>query len=221
MPLYIDPAWEYFEPDPEVAEAVYGNHRKVSSLDLITTGFQDAGGIYNNQGLRFGSGNPDNFTFHLAPEKPQKEVKHKQTDYIYKEDTTQRSNAVKHKTCLVCATVYPLYRGGSQTQKDGFCRLKCMMTRRSEVVRTLYIAGVTLDNICAQIGVCRDILRDILGSMPDLEKRSPGWKPKRDRPRKVFGRPVSEEELRDYKSRANPGLVKQPGNRRGRPVRPV
>lgn len=53
--LALDPAWEYYAPDPEVEEAVYG--RRARGLDVL----YDPESVYGsaNWGFRLGQGNPN------------------------------------------------------------------------------------------------------------------------------------------------------------------
>jgi hypothetical protein len=63
VPAYIDPSWEYFTPDPEVAEVL--RTERVDFADLMDSRLYKT----RNQGLRFGRGNPDAFIGRIAPKR--------------------------------------------------------------------------------------------------------------------------------------------------------
>lgn len=63
----IDPAWEYFVPDPEIDEIVHGASRGASPLDRVVEFEEGVGTKSRPSGLRFGHGNPDGGFFKLAP----------------------------------------------------------------------------------------------------------------------------------------------------------
>jgi predicted nucleic acid-binding Zn ribbon protein len=68
MPAAIDPAWEYWEPDPEVAEAMGAARLPgFAALGIEDRRAERAGSLV---GVRFGRGNPDACRFRLAPERP-------------------------------------------------------------------------------------------------------------------------------------------------------
>lgn len=66
----IDPAWEYFTPDPEIDEIVHGPSRACSGFERMTE-YEDnaATGRREAAGVRFGRGNPNGGFFKLGPEK--------------------------------------------------------------------------------------------------------------------------------------------------------
>lgn len=57
MPLEIDEAWEYWEPDPEIDELL---DHEVCGFDSILGGLHDSKKSPST-GFRFGSGSPDRF----------------------------------------------------------------------------------------------------------------------------------------------------------------
>jgi hypothetical protein len=94
----FDPAWEYYEPDPEIAACVYGRPaaRDVRSL----TGQRDAGG---GTGLSVVS-RPDGVRSYLGPERP----------------AAREARRFDLRTCRQCGHVYrPAWEG------QRFCGLNC------------------------------------------------------------------------------------------------
>lgn len=67
MPLAIDPAWEYWEPDPEIMEVAFS--QRLEGFDQIDD-FRLA--KQHTLGFRFGSGNPNRFYGKLARPKPER-----------------------------------------------------------------------------------------------------------------------------------------------------
>ncbi len=68
MPEEFDPAWEYHEPDPEIAELFAASAAGASVMDRLVVGrdFDHRA----NHALRFGRGNPDYFKGRFARAKP-------------------------------------------------------------------------------------------------------------------------------------------------------
>lgn len=71
MPEEFDPAWEYFVPDPEVAEAVSHATQGFDGLGIEDRRLDRDGAV---SGFRFGRGRPDAFVCRLAPERPVERV---------------------------------------------------------------------------------------------------------------------------------------------------
>ncbi len=69
MPEEFDPAWEYWEPNPEIAE-VMARNGVAEGFDAVIDCREDGRGLRRADGIRFGRGNPDFARFHLAPECP-------------------------------------------------------------------------------------------------------------------------------------------------------
>lgn len=66
MPEQFDPAWEYFEPDPEVAEVFAPEGSGFGVLGIEGRRIERDGALL---GFRFGVGNPDSGRFRLARER--------------------------------------------------------------------------------------------------------------------------------------------------------
>lgn len=66
MPLHIDPEWEYWEPDEEIAEILAESGACRHPFDLLSDNRLYKTGYL---GLRYGNGNPDTCNFRLAPER--------------------------------------------------------------------------------------------------------------------------------------------------------
>jgi hypothetical protein len=67
MPELLDPDWEYFVPDPEIAEVM--GCAAPEGFDGVIDWQEDRRGRGHASGLRFGRGNPDYARFRLAPPK--------------------------------------------------------------------------------------------------------------------------------------------------------
>ncbi len=67
MPEALDPAWEYWTPDPEIAEVM--GIPVPSGFDGILTFSEDSRGQNRPSGMRFGRGDPDSGKFFLAPDR--------------------------------------------------------------------------------------------------------------------------------------------------------
>lgn len=102
VPLHIDPDWEYFEPDLEVAELL--------ALSGATARFDGVGDDRLSKaqilGIRFGKGNPDHCRFRLAPER-----------LVVRE----RDCRDARKTCLTCSFVFE-----SDRASRSYCSRLCV-----------------------------------------------------------------------------------------------
>ena len=67
MPEKLSEAWEYWEPNPEVAE-LFAMTGAISGFAVLGIELED--GYVENSGFRFGCGNPNSCFFRLAPERP-------------------------------------------------------------------------------------------------------------------------------------------------------
>lgn len=99
----LDPDWEYWTPDPEIAELM--------GESTTSDGFEGLGIEYfrnerlgGNVGFRFGTGNPNNARFRLAPER-------------YREVRESRCRDIK---CSVCGITFKQYRPDRE-----FCSRVC------------------------------------------------------------------------------------------------
>lgn len=101
MPELFDPAWEYFEPDPEIAEALEV-HQRFNLWDLVG---DDRLAKYENLGMRFGIGNPDHCRFKLARPRPER---------------LNLSRLVYHRNCRTCGTLFLPDR-----ESRWYCSQKC------------------------------------------------------------------------------------------------
>ncbi len=188
----FDPVWEYGVVDPEIEEAVYGNHVAASKMDLITDERLQFGAAHDNQGLTFGHGNPNRLSSREAPDPflPIPLPQHL--------PTKPRSNAAVHEQCLVCNKTYILAHYSTEPQRNGFCTSRCLRKRQLERVKLLYIGGVTLDEIADRLGICKKTVYRIMRTIPGLPRRPDGWQPVRER---VKGCQVWDDHLARLKNR--------------------
>lgn len=130
MPLYIDPAWEYWQPDQEVAELLAESGACVGGgfAAIADRRLGKAGGL----GFRFGKGKPDFFCGRLAPRKRAGE-----------------REALRHRECAACGDYFLPKRscrpycsrkcsphvGAQRSLPDVTCALCGIVFRRAEAGR--------------------------------------------------------------------------------------
>lgn len=103
MPVEIDERWEYWEPDPEIAE-VLALSGAVCRRDIESLGIELRNGqTLTDVGFRRGSGDPDRITFRLAPER-------------------QRCRSERHewRECVTCGVAFRADRSDRR-----YCSLAC------------------------------------------------------------------------------------------------
>lgn len=114
MPLSIDPAWEYWEPDPEIQEAMFAGAR-VRPFDLLADVREDL--KFGAAGIRFGKGNPDRCRFRLRPER----------DRAYCDDDLPyyRKGWLCARKCQGCQREF-------QPDRDSrrYCSVECVRSKR-------------------------------------------------------------------------------------------
>lgn len=101
MPEEFDPLWEYWQPDPEIAEVM--GACVPDGFDGIVEFTDDCSGRSYVRGIRFGMGNPDFCRFRLAPAKPEREQTPRET-----------------RVCGYCGEAFRPRCGGSE-----FCSRGC------------------------------------------------------------------------------------------------
>jgi hypothetical protein len=92
MPEEFDPEWEYFEPDPEIAEVLV-SHSRVSLAEMVFGGVRP-GEDQGASGFRFGVGNPDAPRGKVAP------LTSRDVEQVYK--AIQRDHIHYHVRCEGC-----------------------------------------------------------------------------------------------------------------------
>lgn len=131
MPIEFDPAWEYWEPDPEIA---YAMSVPITNRDLVSEFYADVRRDGFTCGMRFGRGNPDYCQTHLAPDRTK---------------IRERSRWTENKYCVQCKQSFtPKYR------KQIYCRKKCSILGipRDGSIRKLP------DMVCKQ---CKKVFRPV------------------------------------------------------------
>lgn len=170
MPPHIDESWEYWEPDPEIAEVMEFQEDIFKGIDFTRR-------REFSLGLRFGKGSPDRFWGRLAPMKwkprdllepiqdrickgcgnwfspDRKERKFCRRECAFKFRGSIR--ILKDSTCQTCKNTFRPYWS---TQR--FCSLKCgsVVGNRAAVMantkkfdanrfRIMWLSGVKIDKI--------------------------------------------------------------------------
>lgn len=149
MPLHIDEAWEYFEPNPEVAW-IFGMSNGVSGYDLLRIEQEIAESSGNSSGMRFGRGNPNWFVVRLAKEKIDRRLRHQPLIY--------------HISCKRCKDTFV---PNSHAQR--FCGVKCRSLWNKKIgdvaeLCRLYSLGVDVRALAAKYDckpkACKRALRN-------------------------------------------------------------
>jgi hypothetical protein len=188
MPLFIDPAWEYFTPDSEVAEA----DLFPTSRNLFDDRLYKAGAL----GVRFGRGSPDHPRLHLARRLP---FRHDAVLYHvpclgcsapFLPDRFDRSYCCRRcvprpgraptRPVSVCACCSAPFR----PRWDGhrYCSLSCASRSNrghgktagcDDEFRTLYLSGAPVAAICSRFGIQKKAVR-VWRDRLSLTPRPPG-----------------------------------------------
>jgi hypothetical protein len=176
--IYIDPAWEYWEPDPEIAEVLHHSQR----LRLVDLMYDWRMQKHRAGGIRFGNGNPDGFGGKLAPKrlKPERESPRpaicKGCGRLFQPDRFSRKHCssacykqpgrdrvLPDVTCEACGVVFRPREAGQR-----FCNKSCFGKSRPRLPPTsgpsvreidtglftrLYLGGASRDEIMDRLGI--------------------------------------------------------------------
>lgn len=123
----LDPAWEYWVPDEEIAEVLAERSR--GGYCLITDRRLRK---EDNEGLRFGQGNPDRFSFRLARERPEREARAPAWRYCKGCGHAFRPRRASHRYCHI--SCFPR-RGRQRRVADRQCRQCGIVFRPREAAR--------------------------------------------------------------------------------------
>jgi hypothetical protein len=180
MPTELDPAWEYWTPDPEIAEAM-GNETADGFDGLPVTRTDRRAGRVEVPGFRFGRGRTvDYFPFRFGRAKPDRASglpsrwcvhcrglfePRKRAQRYCSRDCRYTAGAVAPVTCGTCFGVFkPSGRGRR------FCSPRCCWAAKTGVplrldwdrIAALYQAGARVTDAAAAVGTDRRSVRTAL-----------------------------------------------------------
>ena len=151
MPVDFDPAWEYWEPDPEIAQVMYCCQSRGSLLDDLWSDTRNDGYIL---GMRFGRGNPNKGGFHLARPRSRKELACQTCGDLFvprNPDHIYCSQECKRVECEQCGELF-----APRSKHSRFCTLSCARKcmpfyhrgNPNAKGRPRYLLDVTCANCC-------------------------------------------------------------------------